>query len=274
VLDKLSFLNPNSYGVVFLGSFVFGILLSFFLIRRYKLNNPESPFGCLSSGFTTLVVSSLSVLSFPFIFLILASFLPFFTGDRQEVEILDHSTYYSTSDDDDGNETTTLMYTPIVRIVLKSGETIERELDSSSSSPKTIGDTTTIFYDESRDMLAELSLVNFLVKIIGVLFCSCMVIILWGGVQYSQGKSYQEAIEAISFVGFKMLIPLMLLGFTFGLLSFLYRVVVEGESAPDWVVALVMFFSLCMFFVTQHYFRGMFSKAEPELLEGNDEGLN
>lgn len=252
----------NPYPSIVLGSVLLGLLVGVGIINRMQKNRRGEKMGC-TIIFVIAVSVAISIISIPFLYIIPASFTPVFTGNKYETTIVDQSWHYGTSEDSDGNERTVKMFTPIVEIRLENGETVNRKLNYSSGAEAKIGKTITVYFNQEDDTILSLNAVTIIVKIICFTACLFLLTLLWFGANYALGLSRECPIMWMANFGLYGLIPMMILGFTLGLLSYLYEtwfLGVNPEDHPEGIALLVVFFVGCMALVIWTYVKTMFGK--------------
>ncbi|CAZ94523.1 MULTISPECIES: hypothetical protein [Zobellia] len=232
------------YASLFIFSSLLGLVLGWGIISRRKTKNKGEKSGC-SAIYIFILTVIISNLAIPFTLIIPHSFFPLFTGNKMEVPIVFEEMHYDTVKDSDGHEREVAMFTPIVEIELDNGRKLERKLDYSSGDRAKIGSNITIYYDAKNDKVLTLGIISVATKLVAWLTCIWLLALLWAGYNYAIGKPTARPKNILGILGLKLIIPLMMLGFTLGLLSYLYKrwILLENpDDHPDWLPFLVLFF--------------------------------
>ena len=250
----------DAYPIICIICLFFAVILSFEIVKRYKLNHPNTKIGCFGLYIGAIVVI-LTISSVPFLYLIPNSFVPLFTGKKMVVPIVSQSSYWTTVDDDDGNSYDQEMFTPIVEITLTGGEKIERSLEMSAGDQAEIVTMQTIYYDHGNNTILTVSLLKFVLMFIAFIICSCMTLFLWCGVHYARGISYERPLNLSINLMIYILVPATLLGFSLLLFRYVYKRVilgVNGADHPVFIIFLAGCFALISAYGLYAYIKRMF----------------
>ncbi|MDO6811214.1 hypothetical protein Q4603_21535 [Zobellia galactanivorans] len=253
------------YASLFIFSSLLGLVLGWGIISQRKTKNKGEKSGC-SAIYILILTVIISNLAIPFTLIIPHSFFPLFTGNKMEVPIVFEEMHYDTVKDSDGHEREVAMFTPIVEIELDNGRKLERKLDYSSGDRAKIGSNITIYYDAKNDKVLTLGIISVATKLVAWLTCIWLLALLWAGYNYAIGKPTARPKNILGILGLKLIIPLMMLGFTLGLLSYLYKrwILLESpDDHPDWLPFLVLFFIGAMLIGMRGYFTLVFQNKEP-----------
>lgn len=230
------------------------ILMVFFVIKRLGKS------GCMTYGYAGLVIFSINlftVFSLYFAFTTTNQVYAVLTsGEKYNAEVISYTTetHY---DSDDGSSYT--MDTPTVRFTTKQGETIERELDFSTSDI-TVGDTYNVNYNAETGAVITLGF-NLIIKVVGsFLFLFIFTFLFIGVIMYALGYNMEGYKSLVAQIGFKFFIPLLMIGFN----ALLIYGIFYGNDVPVWVTLMLVFFVVMLTLGIVGYFKMMFAKDTSE----------
>lgn len=230
------------------------IIMVFLVIKRLGKS------GCMMYGYAGLVIFSINI------FTIFSLFFAFTTinevyaaltsGEKYKAIVISYTTetHY---DSDDGSSYT--MDTPTVRFITKQGETIDRELDFSTSDVS-VGDTYSINYNAETGAVITLGF-NLIIKVVGsFLFLFIFTFLFIGIIMFALGYNMEGYKSLVAQIGFKFFIPFLMIGFN----ALLIYGIFYGNDVPAWVTLMLVFFVVMLTLGTLGYFKMMFGKETSE----------
>ncbi|WP_299105041.1 DUF3592 domain-containing protein [uncultured Winogradskyella sp.] len=231
------------------------ILMVYFFVKRL------GKAGCMTYGYMGLIIFCINlftIFSLFFAYTISKEVYSVLTsGEKYNAVVISYTTetHY---DSDDGSSYT--MDTPTVRFTTDTGETIERELDFSTSDV-TVGDEYKVNYNAETGSVITLGF-TLIMKVVGAFIFSFIFTFLFIGIiMYSFGYEMEGYKNLIAKIGFNFFIPFLMIGFN----ALLIYGIFYGNEVPVWVTLMLGFFVFMLTLGILGYIKMMFSKGAPKM---------
>jgi hypothetical protein len=230
------------------------ILMVYFFVKRL------GKAGCMTYGYMGLIIFCINlftIFSLFFAYTISNEVYSVLTsGEKYNAVVISYTTetHY---DSDDGSSYT--MDTPTVRFTTELGETIERELDFSTSDI-TVGDEYNVNYNAETGSVITLGF-TLIMKVVGAFIFSFIFTFLFIGIiMYSLGYDMEGYKTLIAKIGFNFFIPFLMIGFD----ALLVYGIFYGNDVPVWVTIMLMFFVFMLTLGIMGYLKMIFTKEAPK----------
>ena len=238
-----------------------GIILFSFWITRKIAKRRNTKLGCIGFGYIALVVFCISMF---------AATITYITFDftAKKTDILINSKSYTAevidfqekqSIDSEGISTTS--YYPILKFTTEDGQVLTRTSTEVDMAHKhIIRETRTVYYHEKKDLLTTIGAMTF-ISIIGIgVLCLVFVTLFIGVVIYGVGLPMAKYFKFCSNIGFKFLIPLLMIAFDALLIyGFCY-----GNTSQAWYVKpILILFIIGLSLGTLGYLKMIIKKGTP-----------
>jgi hypothetical protein len=260
-------LTVTPFGWAFFGAIALSLLLTRSVVRR--MSPHEAP-GCMTYGFTGLILTFMMVFVLTFSITISQSIYGFFVKPKYQATVISFSSQWEEREDKDSNGRRTkrrvLMHRPTVRFLDREGKTVTLETDISSGAEPVIGEKIKVVYAPGDSVAHELSLAS-----IGLLFGAFLMlfiigIILVGAIQYARGADMSGIRNfGIGFV-MKFLFPFGMLFLLSGMGYALWQNFAGKKDMPGWAVGVCGFFCLTLLLVLPGYLKMAFARKERAII--------
>ena len=219
-------------GYAFLGIIFFSLWITQKIAKRR-----DSKLGCIGFGYLALVVFCISMFAVMITYVTLE-----FTVKKTDMLINSKSYTAQVIDfreeqsiDSEGYPTTS--YYPILKFTTEDGQILTRTSNEADISHKRlIGETRTVYYYEKEDLFTTIGAMTF-ISIIGLgVLCLVFVTLFIGIVIYGIGFPMEKYFKICSNIGFRFLIPLLMIAFDALLIyGFFY-----GNTSQAWYVKPIL----------------------------------
>ncbi|WP_158976263.1 hypothetical protein [Cellulophaga sp. L1A9] len=238
-------------------SVAFILATSIFTILVVKRLGSQS--GCITYGYIGLILFSINIFFIfsgsIFISTVKDTFTILISGENYTATVSSYTSEEVYDSDSDEYET---MYTPTVSFLTQYGQTIERELEFSTTDVK-LGDTYKINYNKLNDKVITLGFTLF-IKLAGTfIFCFIFTFLFVGELLYAFNKNMDKYYSMVKKAGFYFFIPFLMIGFD----ALLIYGLLNGNEVPIWVSLVLVFFIVVLTLAIVGYLKTTYAKGIP-----------
>ena len=216
------------FGYAFLGIILFSLWITRRIAKRRK-----TKLGCVGFGYIALVVFCVSMFSITLAYTTYGYM-------AKKTDILVNSKRYTAKVVDfreaqavDSDGYTVTNYYPVLEFMTDDERTLTRTSDEPDISYKrSLGETRTIYYHEKKDLLTTIGAMTF-ITVIGLwtLYLGFLALFI-GIIMYGFGRPMGEYAAICKNIGFKFLIPALMIAFDALLIYALFH----GDTSQAWFV--------------------------------------
>ncbi|WP_282143349.1 hypothetical protein [Cellulophaga baltica] len=242
-------------------STAFILATSIFTILVVKRLGSQS--GCITYGYIGLILFSINIFFIfsgsIFISTLKDTFTVLVSGENYTATVSSYSKEEVYDSDEDKYET---MYTPTVSFNTKYGQTIERELDFSTTNLE-LGDTYKINYNKLDDKIITLGFMLF-IKLAGTfIFCFIFSFLFIGELLFAFNKNMDTYYSIVKKAGFYFFLPFLMIGFD----ALLIYGLINGNEVPIWVSLVLVFFIVVLTLAIVGYLKTTYAKGIPVMVQ-------
>lgn len=257
-------LRITPYGWALIAAILLSLALTRGVVRRMS---PKENAGCLSFGYTALIISILMIFVLTFSVSISQSIYGFFTKPKYQATVTSFSSHWEDRDEKDSNgrsrKTKVLMHTPTVQFTDQAGNVQLLETDIASGAAPVIGSTIKVVYAPGDTIAHELSFASIALLFGASLMIFIMGLILFAAIQYARGVN-MGGITAFG-LGFLMrfLFPFGMLFLLGGMGYALFQYFTGHKpDMPLWAVIVCCFFCLVLLMVIPVFLKMVYGKEK------------
>jgi len=226
-------LQPAGYGLIIL--IIFSVVCASLIKSRMKLK------GCMTTGYTALVIFCISLLGFGVLYMLAASVKnnvsTFINGEQYTASVTSYTS--EEKEDDEGDMRT--YYTSHITFTTKEGNEITRKKSFSSTGMPVIGETYTIYYDAKNNTLFIWEAMVLILFFGMIIMGSVLLFAFIGLMLFAFGGKMDGYWNVCKKIGSVFFLPLIMIAFDALLIYALLH-----KEHPTFVVIILSFFILAL----------------------------